>query len=380
MSRRVNQENLKDLEIKTERITQMLGGENLDAVILNAQHNFAWLTDGGSNRVDESREAGEASLLITKQGNRYLLVNNIETPRILAEEISAQDFEPVEFPWQSENGLSDIPFTLARSLPGVGASIATDIPLFAGAKSIENKISHCRYQLTNNEIGRFRDLGRDAGVAFRKAIDRLVPGETESEVAEKLRHELAIGGMTAVVTLVGADERIASFRHPIPTEKIWKKTLLIVTCAKRKGLIVSLSRIVCVGNAPDELLKRTDATAYVNASLLNATRPGMTGKQIYAVADKAYEDQGFAGEIGRHHQGGAAGYRTREWVAHPESNEVVQLHQAFAWNPSITGTKVEETCITTENGVEVITASPDFPQIATIVDGREYISPGILSI
>ena len=89
---------------------------------------------------------------------------------------------------------------------------------------------------------------------------------------------------------------------------------------------------------------------------------------------------GFAGDIHLHHQGGAAGYKTREWVAHPQSAEVVQADQAFAWNPSITGTKVEETCITTADGIEIITASPDFPRIATTVNGREYISPGILSL
>ena len=124
---------------------------------------------------------------------------------------------------------------------------------------------------------------------------------------------------------------------------------MLVTCAKRRGLITSLSRIVCIGEVPDELKQKTEATAYVNACLLDASRPGATGAELYKIAADAYAAKDFA-------------------------------NQAFAWNPSITGTKVEETCIATENGVEVITASPDFPHITTVVNGREYISPGILSL
>ncbi|HLA94443.1 MAG TPA: hypothetical protein VK612_01895, partial [Pyrinomonadaceae bacterium] len=75
-----------------------------------------------------------------------------------------------------------------------------------------------------------------------------------------------------------------------------------------------------------------------------------------------------------------AGYRTRDWVAHTTSSEIVQEHQAFAWNPSITGTKVEETVIVTDGDAETITTSPDFPVITTNIEGREYHSPGILNI
>lgn len=368
-----------ELEEKTGRITAMLEREDLDAVLLNAQHNFAWLSCGGTNGIDHSRDNGAATLMVTRAGKRYVLTNNIEMPRMLAEEVSADDFEPVGFQWQVEKGSGNIILNTARELAGA-SRIATDIVLFPDATPIESKIAACRYSLTADELDRFRALGRDAGMAMQQTIEALKVGETELSIAENIRHELGACGMESVVTLVAADDRIARFRHPVPTSNTWNKTLLLVTCARRNGLIASLSRIVCVGEVPADLQKRTTAAAFVNASLMAATRPGANGAELYETAASAYIGAGYGGEIDLHHQGGAAGYRTREWTAHPTSTEVVQSNQAFAWNPSITGTKVEETCIAVADGIEVITASPGVPVLATEVNGRQYHSPGIISI
>ncbi len=349
----------------------MLEREKLGGVLINAQHNFAWLTGGATNGIDLSRENGAASLLVTADGKRYILANNIEIPRMLDEEISVTDFEPVEYSWQDEKATARFVIDLAKSLI-TASEIATDY-------QFESKMAHCRYRLTPDEIDRYKSLGDDAGAAVSKVIKNIEPGESEIKIAEKMRYELAANGMASVVTLVAADERTSQYRHPVPTSKRWNKTLLLVTCAKRGGLIASLSRMVCIGEMPDELKHKTEAAAYVNACQMHATRPGVTGAALYQVAANAYAEKGFADEINRHHQGGASGYRTRDWVAHPTSSEVVQENQAFAWNPSITGTKVEETCILTANGIETLTASSNFPIIATVIDGQTYLSPGVLS-
>lgn len=368
-----------ELEEKTERVVRLLAENELDAVILNAQHNFAWLTGGGLNGVDLSRENGVASLMVSRDGRRYILANNIEMQRMLAEQVSSS-FEPIEFSWQNEKADGSIVLKNARRILGTDARIATDIPMFAEALTIEGKIAACRFRLTTEEQERFRNLGSDAGLAMEQLVEALEQGDSEIEIAEKLRHELGKAGIASVVTLVAADDRISQFRHPLPTTKRWQKTLLLVTCAKRYGLIASQSRMVSLGEPDGELRRKTEAAAYVNASLLDATRPGVQGAELYKVAADAYAATGFGDEINRHHQGGAAGYRTREWVAHLQSSEMVQSDQAFAWNPSITGTKVEDTTIVTSDGSEIITPSPSFPQIESIIDGRSYFSPGVLTI
>lgn len=367
-----------EIDIKTERLVDLLERENLGGVLLNAQHNFAWITGGGSNGVDYSRENGVASIFVRRDGKRFLLANNIEMARMLAEEISADEFEPVEFTWQDEKADGLLAVGRANSL--TDGVVTTDLFFSDMVRSMESEIAPCRHVLTEVEVERFRSLGRDAATAMSQTIREIKPGMSEVEIAAEMRRQLGAKNISSVVTLVAADGRITKFRHPIPTGNKWNKTLLLVTCAKRGGLIASLSRMICVGPVPSELKEKTEATAFVNASLWSATKPGVTGAELYNVAADAYARVGYADEINLHHQGGAAGYKTREWVAHPKCSEVVKLNQAFAWNPSITGTKIEDSVVVTDAGMENITSSDDVPKIETEIDGQLYRSPGVITI
>ena len=372
----------KNAEIaeKTGRLTRLSAAEGLGGVILVAQPNFAWLTAGGNNGIDTSREQGACALVVGADGKRYVLASRIEMARMLEEELSGAEFEPVEFGWEEEKASPTFIADLATKVIGNNVTLGSDLLSGPNVKAIDGAISRCRYQLTPPESERFRRLGRDAGEVLGEVARSLEPGLKESEIARRMSDALAARGMRSVVTLVAADERVAKYRHPVPTEKTWERVVMLVTCARRHGLVASLSRIVSAGEVSEDLRRRTDASARVNAKLLAATRPGAAGSELYQVAADAYAAEGFPGEERKHHQGGAAGYRTRDWVAHPASAETVQPNQAFAWNPTVTGSKAEETCIASAEGVDVITKSPEWPQITVPVEGRVYSSPDVLSL
>ncbi|MCA1558538.1 MAG: hypothetical protein LC731_08375, partial [Acidobacteria bacterium] len=63
---------------KAGRVERMLAAENLGGVIINAQHNFSWLTAGSTSGIDTSREPGACALLIRLDGKRFVLANRIE--------------------------------------------------------------------------------------------------------------------------------------------------------------------------------------------------------------------------------------------------------------------------------------------------------------
>ena len=369
----------QEIEEKTERLVRLCSREGLGGVLINSQPNFAWLTAGGRNGVDSSRENGVATLFVRRDGKRFVLANKIEMARIITEELDGQNYEPVDFGWEEEKANPALIRELARSVMNEKMLLGCDLPL-GDARVIEGIIARTRYQLTAPEIDRFKTFGKQAGLAIGDLAGSLAPGLTEHEVARRAKNALAAIGAEAVVTLVAADERLQRFRHPLPKDVQWEKVLMIVVCARRHGLIASLTRIVCAGPVPEELRRRTHATAHVNAALFLATRPGVKGRELYDVAASSYRAEGFPGEEKLHHQGGAAGYRTRDWVAHPECADEVHDNQAFAWNPSITGTKIEETIIAFEDRIEVITTTPGWPSIPVEVEGHAYVFPDVLSL
>ena len=345
---------------KLERVTRVAQAAALRGVLLASHHNIAWLTSGRHNRVDASREAGSSRLLIAADGRRFVLANAIEMPRMRDEVLAGLDYEPIEYPWTDDQDAGHA-VRAARRLLGDGP-IGADAAL-PETTGIESPIARARALLTDGEVERYRVLGREAGHALGQVCRALTPGDDERDIARLVIDAAAGIHARAIVTLVGADERLRRYRHPVPTATTWRHVVMVALCAERDGLVVSLSRIVTAG-PPADLEVRTRATASVFARLLASTRPGATGSALYATAADAYAQAGFPGEELKHHQGGAIGYRAREWVAHPTSQEMVQARQAFAWNPTITGTKIEDTALVIDDRLEMLTTTPDWPLIA----------------
>ena len=345
---------------KLARVARVAETAGLRGVLLAAHHNIAWLTGGRGNRIDASREAGTMRLLVTTDGRRFVLANAIEMPRLTAEALAGLDYEPVEYPWADDQ---DPAFAVrtAQDLLGADAPLGADWPL-PGTTAVEGALARARHLLTDAEIERYRALGRDAGAALAGVCRTLEPGDDERDIQRAVADAAGSIRARAIVSLVGSDERLRRFRHPVPTATRWEHVVMLALCAERDGLVVSLSRIVA-SRPPADLAERTRATATVFGRILDATRPGATGASLYATARDAYAAVGFPGEELKHHQGGAIGYRAREWTAHPKSAEVVQTRQAFAWNPTIAGTKVEDTALIVDGAIEMLTSSPDWPAI-----------------
>ncbi len=58
--------------------------------------------------------------------------------------------------------------------------------------------------------------------------------------------------------------------------------------------------------------------------------------------------------------------------------EIVVDNQAFAWNPSIRGGKVEDTVVLRDGKIESLTDTPDLPLVETELNGATYRSAGVL--
>jgi Xaa-Pro aminopeptidase len=362
---------MNEFSQKQDRIQALLAEHKLDALLLRRVSSFAWVTCGAASYVNTATTNGEAALLITPSG-RYLITNNIEATRLEQEEkLAAQGWEFRTVPW---HGAQDTVTELNR-----GLRLGADGP-YPGATELSGDLARLRANLTPEEGERFRALSRLCAEAMDHAARAVRPGQTEYQIAGLLAREAESQGVQAIVNLIATDGRIFAFRHPLPTGKKLDRYAMLVLCGRRWGLVCSLTRFVHFGQPPDDLRRKAEAVAQVDATFIAATRPGQTLGEIFQQATADYAETGFPDEWHLHHQGGTAGYEPREYIATPDSADVVSVGQVYAWNPSITGTKSEDTILVGETGNEGLTAIKDWPKLSVTAGGQTLTRPAILEI
>jgi antitoxin VapB len=342
----------------------------LSAILISRYENIAWITAGQVEaRVAIPSETGVASLLITRDGRKYYLTTNNEAPRLADEEFIGLGYDPVIRPWHQNTTLDSI-----RHIAGDGA-IGTD-HLLSGCSAVD--LSPLRAPLTAAEVARFRWLSQQTAKTIAETLLELEPGTTEDEMSASVAQRLIAKSILPTVLLMAADDRIRKYKHAVSRSAVLQCYGMLNLCARKWGLAVSITRFVHFGAAPQQLVDGFAASAEVNAKLLHASRSGVCSAQLFAIAERAYRDAGFAGEEQLHHQGGPAGYLEREWVASPEGREVLAKTQALAWNPSIRGAKVEDTALLQNGAIEILTRTPSLPQIYATVEGITYSAANVL--
>ncbi|MFZ5825880.1 MAG: M24 family metallopeptidase [Bacillota bacterium] len=353
---------------KVGRLRAFMREQGLGALVLGRQENFAWLTGGARGFVNMASEASVAWIVVTED-QAAVVTNAIEAPRMEDEELGLP-LKVLAHPWHDDAA------RLARvqAITG-GQPLASDLPL-PGATPVN--LAPLRWTLSSYEIERLRPAARAAAEALEAAAREISPGQSEFEIAAGLARHIIALGMEPVVNLVATDERVYQYRHPLPTDRRLERYAMLVIGARHRGLVISATRLVHFGPLPDHLGPRLEAVARVDAAMIAATQPGNRVATVWDQAVGAYTAAGYPGEWERHHQGGLAGYLSREYRAMPDSPQIIGANQLFAWNPSIAGVKSEDTILAVEGGPEILTATSDWPVVAVEAGGRTWHRPAIL--
>ena len=305
-----------------------------------------WLLCGRGRPVDASAPS-PYTIVLERDGAALVLYPDIEHPRVEAEErFEELGYELVPYPWHEGHGLEETPSALDT----------------------------LRLELDDSERARYRLAGAEVADVMRLILGRLRPELTELDAAAELTLEGQRRGFTTPVVLVAGDERQRVHRHPLPThDRLGRHALLAIT-AEREGLHVSMTRLVSFGPPPTELATLVQATAEVDAAYFAASAPGATLGDAFAAGAAAYAAQGFPEEWRLHHQGGLTGYRGREVFAVPGEPARIPASAALAWNPSVTGgAKSEDTILVSDEGVEIVTRTPDLGELQTAGEPRPAI-------
>lgn len=344
---------------RAARLDDLLAARDLEAVWFARPDSFAWLT-GGNNVVDRASDVGVAAA--GYDGDLRVLTDNIEAERLIAEELPAEtDVETVA--WH-ESSLAD---AVAARTPRPAAA---DFDV-QGLESVD--ATQLRQPLTPADVDRYRALATETAAAVERTCREAEPDDTERAVAADLRGRLAARGIDTPVALVGGGERADRYRHYTPTDASLGEYALVSVTARRDGLYASCTRTVAF-DPPAWLAAHHRAAARVETTALAATRTAAqadgTAGDVFDAVREAYAAVGHADEWRNHHQGGAAGFAGREWIATPESDRPVRRPMGYAWNPTVQGAKSEDTALVDED-IEVLTRTGEWPTVEASAVGDE---------
>jgi len=363
---------LEEVLTKEDRLRKLMEARGLDGILIKKQPNFSWLTAGGYNMVGIATEMGMTSLLVTRTG-RYVIANRIEAPRMMEEEgLAGLGFELLEHDWHTDRE-GELIQRVVGSLSRVGSDVA-----FGGCQNIDGEIKRLRFSLTESEVERYLFLGERLSRGLEKIMLGIRPGDLECEIAGRVGEELWKDRIDPTGFQVAADDRVYSFRHPIPTTRMVKRYVMVCVNARYKGLITTITRILHFGRPDPGLVRQFSDNNEIECRMIEATRPGVPASVPFDAGLKAYKELGYEKEWQLHHQGGAMGYLGRDSRVTRESKEMIEENQAFCWNPSITGTKTEDGFIATKNGPIMITGPVIYPKMDYRKGGVHLVRPGLL--
>jgi antitoxin VapB len=336
-------------------IRDLMQDKGLEAVVLRRNPNLAWAIAGRAH-VPTTIDAACFDLVIT-QDSATAITNVVEAPRLVAEELP------------SEITVKTVPWSQGRDpLLPVGAKVGSDQP---GSDRVDLgvEIEVIRGSLIAEDVARFKEICLDAAIALGGAMKEISQTDREIDVAGLITRSLWRANLEIAFLGVAGQERVEKYRHPLPTNSLVGNRVSASICAKRKGLIASVTRIVTFGPVAPESVARYEGIYQVEAAMFDATVVGKAFSDPINAAIAAYPAAGFdKDEWQKHHQGGPTGYLPRDWPANQSSTRTIAENQPIAWNPTGAGWKAEDTILATKSGVNILTNDPEWPTFQ--VNGR----------
>ena len=338
--------------------------KNSRPLVLTTPGSVNWRSGGVSDSIDLTANSDPVWTLDCDKGCA-LVTTEIEVPR-LENDYRVRDlgWDLVGVPWFDPAAQLEAVCSYANVQPRELLSDTNDF-----GENVHNELVAARLPLSEPERLDLRDLGALVGRALGAGIDAWRPGvSTDFETAAVISESLERDGAKAICLIVGGDERMRRFRHPLAIGATLTDAIMAVVVAKRAGLHVAATRI-CVRRRDDEIVSIMKVLASVNDLVLERSRPGGTWGETLTTLAQAYESIGQPGAWRQHFQGGPIGFNQREFELAPTQQDSPfwklprVTNTAIAWNPSLRGgAKIEETYLVGAQ-LELVTVTPDWPTI-----------------
>lgn len=343
---------IDDAEKKRVRVRRWMQENNYEALILSRRDNFSWITSGGDSSVCLNITEGAGFIVITEE-NHYLIAPSMDATRLIDEQMPEQGYIMISMQWYEGNPIEKVLNIVA------GKKSAADIKL-PGIDEVYSRIVDLHWPMSELEIERTKYLSHIMDKIFFDTALSIYPGMTEIDIARTIRKAQLDFGVEADTMIVGSDERNYKYRHPLPTDTKVQNYVMLHSAARKWGLHVNLTRCVTFGKPPEALRKIFNTVSSIQAHVIKTLAPGMKFSKILELEIQLYKEFDYPDEWRYHYLGGPLGYVIVD-AERCLTDKVVQNNQAFEWFITITGTKVAELVLLTNNRVEIPSLISDWP-------------------
>ncbi|MFN4190808.1 MAG: M24 family metallopeptidase [Pseudothermotoga sp.] len=349
--------------------------KGFDGLLLSRCDNFSWFTFGARNHITLNTEVGAAHIFVNNE-SVYIFTDNIERKRIEKEELCEDLLSEIEFGeyiW-SKNMMDVLkPFI-------TGKKIISDTGMLE-TTNLGDEIKPFRFVMSTVELEQYTDLGKICDEVLNRKMKELRPDMTELEVQGIMYNALAKENIEPIFVMVSGEESAKLYRHNLPRNVRLGKKVFVSICARKRGLVVSMTRSVLF-EKDQSLLDQHKQNCYVDAIAISNSRPGVRLNYVFEKIKQAYAEVGRPYEWMLHHQGGLAGYKAREIIANESTIYELKVGNVLAWNPTITGTKSEDTIALTDGGMKIISyfENSDWPCVEFKINGLSIKRPDLLVV
>lgn len=346
--------------LRVEKLRKKMQEENLDSFLITSPYNLRYLTNF----------TGTTGLAVITLEKAFFITDFRYTEQAAAQ---AQGFEIIKnvgpifeevADLVQKEGLRELGFE-ETTVSFLEYSVLEEI-IDAQLIPISGMIEELREIKDEEEIAIIEKACSIADLAYDHILKMIQPGMTEIEVANQLDFYMRSLGASGVSfeTIVASGLRSA-MPHGVASKKIIEQGDLITIDfgCYYEGYVSDMTRTFAIGDPGEQLKEIYQIVLEAQLAVLEVAKPGVTGKQLDAVARDYITKHGY-GEAFGHSTGHGIGLEI-----HEGPNVSVRAEKQFVpgniitdepgiYLPGIGGVRIEDDLLITSDGNHVLTHSP----------------------
>lgn len=339
--------------------------------LLNDEVDGLLLTSRYSRYYGAEYDIAEGVAIVTKAGCRYFTDSRYIEPA----ENNIHDFEVLLIDRTNTyfKRINDAIADFDVKVLGYEEAYLTVAELMGYEKNLQAKLTPMNAPIYNLrsvkeewELALMRKAQSITDAAFSEVLTKIRPGMTEKELqAELIYCQLKNGADGLAFDPIVISGPNTSVPHGVAGDRVIQEGDFITMDfgAAYKGYCSDMTRTVAVGYATDEMKEVYETVRKAQEAALAATKPGLKGKEIDAVARQVITDAGYGPYFG-HGYGHSLGLEIHEAPnCGPASEKPMEPGNVCSAEPGIYlpgkfGVRIEDVVIFTADGYENITHSP----------------------